>query len=524
MNWNDLTDEMRAHLEMEVQENIARGMTPEEARYAALRAFGNVTLAQERTRAVWGWLWMETLWQDLRYGWRALRRNPGFTLAAVVSLALGIGANTAIFSALDAVVWRSLPVRDPQRLVIVEEVRGAQRRLLSYPIFRELAARQQELDGVLATGSLSVVRASVEGVGELAAHQLRVRMVSNDYFTVLGLTPILGRAFTPDDDEGVVISHPYWERQFGRDPSVIGRTITLDRTPFSIIGVGPRNYFGEMAGMSADLWTPVAAAERLDRRVLVESHTVSWAQIIGRLKAGVDRRHAESALTALYRQVLADEIASRKGGRIDQPPRIEDCRIELVDGSRGLMGLRRRLAEPLQILMGVVGLVRLIACSTVANLLLARSRARQKEIGIRLAIGAGRGRLVRQLLTESALLGAVGGAAGLILAWLAVDQVVSRAVEVVFTGVDGGIPLQIATEPDWRVRGFTASVSFLAILLFGLAPAWQATSPRVNVSRSPRLSRFLVATQVALSLVLLYSASLIIPSAASGSLSVGAGT
>jgi predicted permease len=509
MKWKDLNDEMRAHLEMDIQQNLERGMSLEDARRAALRAFGNLTLAQERTRAVWGWMWLETLWQDLRYGWRSLRRTPGFTAAAVLSLALGIGANTAIFSMLDAVLLRSLPVRDPERLAILEEVRGDQRRQMSFPLFRDVESRQEVLEGMVASGSLSLVRASAEGVGDLPAHQLRVRLVSNNYFALLGVEPLLGRTFTPDDEQGVVISFGFWERQFGRDPVVLGRTITLDRTPFTIVAVAPSRFLGDMAGMAADLWVPAGAAGRLNRRILLESYTMSWAHAIGRLKPEMDRRQAEAALTAAYRQALSTELASGRGSRIHRPPRIEECRIELVDGSRGLAGLRRWLERPLRVLMGVVGIVLLIACSNVANLLLARAASRRKEIGIRLAIGAGRARVVRQLLTESALLGLLGGAAGLFLAWLAIGEVASRSVDIVFVGAQG-FPLPAAMGLDRRVLGFTLAISLAATLLFGLMPAWQATSANAKASPSNRWRRVLVASQVALSLVLLMGAGLLV--------------
>jgi predicted permease len=471
---------------------------------------------------------MGTLWQDLRFGVRMLGKSPSFTFVAVLSLALGIGANTAIFSLVDAVLLKSLPVRNPEQLVVVRPVHGNQDRDFNFPIFREIARRQDALTGIFASGSVDILRASLEGYGELQlAGGLRGRLVSGNYFSVLGVTAVRGRVFTEEDDQvpGVggpqgpvaVISHGFWERQFARDVSILGRTITLNDAAFTIVGVTPREFFGEAVGVLPDIWLPIQMQPRLGTRSLLEVRTATWFRTMGRLKPGIDERQATTALTVLYRQLLADEIASGKGSLIHQAPKLEDVRVEFEPGSKGFAALRMRFSQPLRLLMAVVGLVLLIACCNVANLLLARSASRQKEIGIRLALGSGRGRLVRQLLTESMLLAIVGGIAGLLLAAWGSEFLLGLASAA-------GSPIQLDLRPDWRVLAFTLAVSMLTGILFGLMPALVAAGVDLNPSLkessgsqsgSPprqRFSRTLVVWQVALSLVLLVGAALLVRS------------
>jgi predicted permease len=467
---------------------------------------------------------METFWQDLRFGLRMVGKSPSFTAVAVLSLALGIGANTAIFSLVDAVLLKSLPVKHPEQLVVVRPVDGNRGRDFNFPIFREIATRQDALSGIFASGSVDIVRASMEGSGEL---QLAGRLVSGNYFSILGVNAVRGRVFTEEDDQipGVggpqgpvaVISHGFWERQFARDVSIVGRTITLNDAAFTIVGVTPREFFGESAGVLPDIWLPIRMQPRLEPRSLLEVRTATWFRTMGRLKPGTDEQQATTALTFLYRQLLADEIASGKGSLIHQAHKLEEVRVELEPGSKGFAALRMRFSQPLRLLMAVVALVLLIACCNVANLLLARSASRQKEIGIRLALGSGRGRLIRQLLTESMVLAVMGGAAGLLLAVWGSELLLGPAS-------GAGSPIQLDLRPDWRVLAFTLAVSLLTGILFGLIPALLASAVDVNPALkesagsqtgSPprqRFSRTLVISQVALSLVLLVGAALLIRS------------
>jgi predicted permease len=504
----DLEAEIQEHLALETDENIERGLAPEEARRAALRSFGNVALAAEQSREVWSAVWLEHLVQDLRYGARTLLRNPGFTSVAVLTLALGIGANTAIFSVLDAVLLKLLPVAQPDQLVIVKAFRGSQNRDLSYPLFREMAARQQVFAGMTATGGTAFLRVAVEGIGELpTAENIRGRLVSTSYFSVLGVRPLAGRLLEPGETQTAVISHGFWERQFGRDPSVVGRILRLNGAAFTIVGVTPREFFGEVAGSMPDLWIPIESQPRLGSRNMLEVYTATWFSTVARLAPGVDSKRAAAMVTALYRQLVAEAEASGKGSLIHGRDRPDDLRIELEAGSKGLANLRRRFSEPLRLLMAVVALVLLIACCNVANLLVARGAFRQKEVLVRLAIGASRRRLVRQFLTESLLLATLGGTAGLGLARFGTDLLL------------GVLALQVDLPLDLRTLGFTAALSLVTGVVFGLVPALQATRARVapSLQEAPRrvralTSRALVVLQVALSLVLFVGTGLLVRS------------
>ncbi len=382
---------------------------------------------------------------DLRYGIRMLLKGPGFTAAVVLTLALGIGANTAIFSLVNAVLLKELPVKEPEQLARMIVYRKELMRDLSYPVFRDLSRVQRVLSGMTASGEFTPNRISLGSSSELQEFgKIQGNFVSANYFSILGVSPAVGRMFTPEDShvagEGavVVISFGFWERQFGRDRSVLGRTITLNRTPFTIIGVAPRRFFGDQVGMTPDFWVPILMQPRLGGGDQLERHTSTWFRTIARLKPGISRSQAEAELTVLFQQLMAEEIASGSGSLIshDKP---QDFRVELQVGSSGLNNLREAFLLPLQLLMGIVGLVLLIACCNVANLLLARATARQKEIVVRLALGAGRVRLIRQVLTESVLLAAMGGTLGLVMAWWSSGLLLTL------------VPLSVDLHPDLHI-------------------------------------------------------------------------
>ncbi len=513
---NDLAEEMQTHLEMQAEENEASGMGPDEARYAARRQFGNATLLKETSRDVWGWASLERLGQDLRYALRTLRRRPGFTATAVLSLALGIGANTAIFSTLNALILRPLPVANPQELVeftnslpLWETSADNRNRWFSYPQFERFRAVSTTLSGMSGgtrVGRVNVGFCNTPGVAFAEAY-------TGGFFSMLGVTARYGRFFSADDERAgayvAVISDRYWRTRFGADPSIIGGPITINRAPFTVIGIAPPEFSGIAAGSRPDLWLPLHSLDRLkpDRNRWTE-YFASWMIIVGRRRPGVSSSQAEAELNAIYRASLAEH--ARDLPNLENVRRfIRENRLMLQPAASGTSGgLRDDYAFPLTLLMSVAAVVLLAACVNVANLQLVRASARRREIALRLALGAGRSRIVRQFLTESMVLALLGGVLGFMLA-----EWGSRALIRM-------LPEPLDVQPDWRVFGFTAAVSLLTGVVFGLASALRGTrvDPGVaikegkgNVSPSGRLpDGVLVVVQVALSVVLVTGAGLFV--------------
>jgi predicted permease len=453
---------------------------------------------------------METLWQDLRYGVRMLLKNPGFTLIAVVTLALGIGANSVIFSLINALLLRPLPVEDPERLVAVytSDFGGARYGPTSYPDYVDFRDRNQVFSQLVAF-QMRPFSLSVEGENERVSGEI----VSGNYFSALGLTPTLGRGFLPDEDRVpgerpvAVISHRLWQNRFGGDPATVGRTIKLNGHSFTIVGIGPETYAGLMRGIAVDLWVPAMMMEQAAPGGNNPLGRGSRSFLVtGRLKSGVTPDQAQANFRVIAEQLFKEWPQHweniRKESRV----------ISLISESEARV--MPNFVIFMALLMTVVGLVLLIACANVANLLLARAMARRKEIAIRLSLGARRNRLIRQLITESVLLALFGGSAGLLLAGWGTGLLMTFKPPV-------QIPIEIDLRVDWRVLGFTFGLSLLTGVLFGLAPALAASRPDVVAflkdqvgmeSSRGRLRGALVIVQVALSLMLLICSGLFIRS------------
>jgi putative ABC transport system permease protein len=489
----ELDEEIRAHLEMEAEQNIADGMSPEEARLAARRSFGSVALAKEDSRGMWGLWALEILWQDLRYGVRVLSKNPGFTTIAVLTLALGIGANTAIFSVVNAVLLRPLPYAESERLMwLWDTIPQIPTAPTSLPEFLDWKEQNRSFEHLAAFQSGNMFLDTGDGTRDTP-----MGLVTPETFALFRANPILGRVFTaeetlPGRSRVVVLGHAIWQNHFGADPNALGRKVELSGAAYTVIGVMP-------AGFSfpnrAELWRPLPIdPAKLDRGP-------HYLRVVGRLKPGVTQAEAQAEMSAIAGRLSPQhpEKNARHGVKLE-PLR------DVIVGDIG---------PALFILLGAVGFVLLIACANVANLLLARAGARQKEIAVRTALGASRPRLVRQLLTESVMLAVGGGAAGLLIAELGVRWLVSFGPNT--------IPRAQEISVDPRMAGFTLLISVATGALFGLAPALQASRPifadalkesgraSAGVQRN-RLRSALVISGVALSLVLLIGAGLMIRS------------
>ena len=490
----ELDEELRFHLEKEIEQNLARGMGPEEARLAALRSFGGVERVKEESRDVRGVRFVEELWQDLRYGARMLLKQPGFTLIAVLTLALGIGANTAIFSVVNAVLLRPFPYEAPERLMILQEHYGAEASSVSYPKFADWRDQNTVFDSMAAVRTNESF--NLTGAGE--PERLQGRTVSAAFLSTLGIRPLLGRDFLAEDDRpgaapAAILSYGFWRRRFGEDLTIIGKQLTLNDQGFTVVGVTPPDF---QFGAEADVTVPIGLqAERFRLR-----GRDPGVNVVARLRPDVSEQQAEAELNMIAAR-LEQQYPQSNAGR--------SARVTPLHES--FVGDVRR---PLLILLGSVGLVLLIACANVANLLLVRSSARRREMAVRVALGAARWRIIRQLLTESVLLSAAGAASGVLLAVWGTGLIASQ--------VPDGIPRLQEAEVNARVLVFTLAVSLLTGLLFGLAPALRASRPnlteglkegdRGSSGGRQRLRAVLVVCEVALTLTLLVGAGLLVQS------------
>lgn len=511
----DLDAEIRAHLEMLVEEKIAAGISEREARREARIELGGIDQVKENVREVRMGAMIEQLGHDVHYGLRMMRKNPGFALLSVVALALGIGVNTAIFSFTDALLFRSLPVKEPSRLAVLFHV-GTKNpenfSSFSFPDYTDFRDQNSAFSGLAASSTIDL-DLSMEGETE----RIHGEIVSGNYFSVLGVEPARGRTFLPEEDQTpgthpvAVISYGFWQRRLGADPNVIGKMLTLNGRGFTVIGIAPKNFRSLDVRSSPEIWVPLMMHSvamptfKMFGTELFGNRGTHWLDLVGRLEPGISLQQAETALRTIAQRQEQAYRDTNLGWSVATVP-VNEARFgSPTSGSFVSLGM---------LLLSVAGLVLLVACANVANLLLAKAVSRQKEMGIRLALGAGRARLVRQLMTESVLLALLGGAAGLLLAVWTADLLRAFEVFAMLPALD--------VRLDGRVLCFALVISFLTGTLFGLVPAFHAARTSVaetlkgqGVSTSdglsrPRLRHGLVTFQVALCMVLLVSAGLLL--------------
>jgi macrolide transport system ATP-binding/permease protein len=520
----DLQRELESDLELEAEEQRDRGASLDEARYAALRAFGNPALIREQTHAVWSWVWLESAARDLRYALRRLRKSPGFFCIVVITLALGLGANTAIFSLVQNLLLRSLPVADPARLYRIGDktsccfLQGFESDdgdfdLFSDDLFRRFQQASPEFEQLAAVqsgGASYTVRWSAS-----PARSMRTEYVSGNYFTTFGVNSFAGRPLSPGDDIAgaapvVVLSYPAWQRIFGGNPNVVGSSLYLDQHAFVVAGIAPPGFYGDrVAPFPPDMWLPLATEPILEgaNSSLLQPDT-AWLYAIGRLRPGVDLGSLQSKLSGVLRRWMATRPTFTTHGGADDIPR---QKVVLTAAGGGIQQIQQRTGAGIRMLMFLSSVVLLIACANIASLLLARSMAQRAEIAVRIGLGATRGRIIRQILTESLILSTIGGAAGLGIAVLG-----SKAMLALAFPLSSNMPL--SARPSFIELAFAFGISVFTGLLFAAAPAWvlsgaqpaDAARTLNSTSRDHAAipQRLLLIFQVALSMVLLASAFL----------------
>ena len=506
----DLAEELELHRALTQERLEHSGMAQGEAADASRRTMGNMTLAREDARRVWVAPWMESVWQDLTYGLRTVRRSPGFAMSVVTVMALGIGATTTVFSLVDSLVLRALPARDPDRLVYLS------RPSFSYPVLTELRGRGSTVFSALSAWNLE--GANIQWSTELEPGE--ILQASGDFYSTLGIQASLGRTFSPEDDvvgggrNGLVavISHACWQRRFAGDPSVIGRVVRIQQMPFTIIGVSPAGFFGVAPGLAPEITVPLTTM--VDKEDLT-SRSSSWLHFIGRLRDGISLAQANAAFQTIWPAVLEattvpDMPADRRTAYLGRTTSLESARA-------GYSRIRNQFEEPLWILLGLVALLLMVATASAANLLLARGAVRRREFAVRLAIGAGRSRLIRQMLTEALVWTVLGAGLGALMAWWGSGTLVAMLA----TPEE---PLVLQVAPDWRLSAFCLLLAFLTAATCASLPAFRATRFDAGSTlqdgrgiqgaggRRWTLGKSLVAAQVALTVLLLFGAALFVRS------------
>jgi predicted permease len=512
----DLDDELRSAFETLVKEYIGTGMQPTEARRAATLELGRIDSIKTQVREARTGAGLQTVWQDVTFGARLLRRNPLFSLTAILSLGIGIGANAAIFSIVNVLMLRDLPVADPWQLVEVGRVtRRGPGFSFSYPAYERLRDRNAVFSGLMALS-----RETIEGRVDGGTSAPAGRYVSGNLFETLRVSPLAGRLLSPQDDRVeapresavAVIAHRFWQREFGGSAAAIGRTVRVDAIRFTIVGVLPASFEDLIVGRAADFFVPIASEALVEHDSQLRDGSSSWLGIAGRLKPGIPMPLVQANLEPILSAFLVDMAADIPDARVREA--ITSQRLILQSARRGLSDVRENFSRPVLLLMGAVSLVLVVACANVIALLLARGVTRRREMALRLAIGATRERLIRQLLTESALLGVVSTVLGLGIAALGAPLLVRTLSQ-------DSSPLRLDVAPDGRVLLFTAAVAIASALLAGVLPAFRAARNEFRpgahgdarsglVTReSSRWGQALIAVQVALSLLLVVAATLL---------------
>jgi predicted permease len=480
----ELDEELRYHLDRQIDLYRAEGMSYEDARFRALREFGGVDQRKEECRDARGLGLVETVAQDVRYAWRTLRRTPGFALLGILVMALGIGANTAIFTLLDQVLLRPLPVAHPDELVRLRwdgEFNGLVMSddSHSYPFFRDIREHASVFSGVMCRFRVPL------SVGRRDRTELvDGELVSGNYFDVLGVGPAVGRTFTDADNRVpgghplAVLSYDYWVTRFDADPGVVGQPLTIAGLPFTIVGVSQRGFDGVELGYSPKIRVPIAMKVQLTQGFFaeffnLENRRAFWMQVFARLKPGVGREQAQASLQPLFKSILRQEMSAPGFENASARVKADFLRstLALDPGGQGRSSLREDYDMPLRVLMAMVALMLLLACANLANLILERALARRKEIAVRLALGARPAHIVRQVLAESLLVSLAGAAAGVALATIIGEWLVAFVPN---ESVSSGAALAFDGSPNLRVLGFTLAVSVATGLLFGIAPALAA--------------------------------------------------
>jgi predicted permease len=517
---NELNEEIQAHLTLAEREEAQSGQSRKQAHSTARRELGNETIVRETTRDVWGWRWLEHFFQDVRYGLRMLRKNPGFTAVAVLTLALGIGANTAIFSLIDTVMLKMLPVQKPEELMVLAitypKATGEPNPELTNPIWEQIRDQQAVFSGVFAW---SQARFDLAQGGE--SHLVNGLEVSGDYFNTLGVHPAAGRLFVSSDDKrgcsgSAVLGFGFWQEHYGGAQNAVGSVLSLSGHPFEVIGVAAPGFYGVDVGTKFDVAIPICT-EAIIRgsNSALDVRAAWWIYVVGRLKPGVSPEQVSARLQVTSPQVFAATVPQK--WKIESQKNFLSGILVATPAGKGLSEVRRTYDQPLRMLMAVVGLVLLIACANIASLMLARAATRQKEISVRMAIGASRARLIRQLLIECVLLSSAGAALGVLFArW-------GCAILVRFISSPRN-PVFLQISVDSRILGFTAAIAVLTGILFGILPALRSTKVSLSSAMKGGLQdeapgrahfrpgRWIVAGQVALSLVLVIVAGLFLRS------------